>query len=254
MRKKIIAGNWKMNASRQQAQALLEGIKKGAAELTAVDILVFPPFVHIQNTEALLEGSSIHWGAQNLYIGDAGAFTGEVSGPMLKEYGCRYVLVGHSERRMLFHDDLPLVAAKFDAAQSAGLIPVLCVGETLEQREAQVTERIIQDQLASVISASSIKAFEKAIIAYEPVWAIGTGLTASPEQAQAVHHFIRSILSKYDTKLANSISILYGGSVKKDNAAGLFAMPDIDGALVGGASLDSDSFLSICREGAKCIN
>ncbi len=246
-RKKLIAGNWKMHGSRSQARLLVEAIQHGAKNLSAVDIAVFPSFVHLQAVEMLLAQSHIAWGAQNLYLGSAGAFTGEVSGPMLMEYGCRYVLVGHSERRAIFHEGLDLVAAKFTAAQQAGLEPILCVGETLAEREKGETENIIQQQLASVVESASIDAFRRAVIAYEPVWAIGTGLTATPEQAQQVHAFIRQQLAQYDVQVAESTRILYGGSVKADNAQGLFAMPDIDGGLVGGASLDAQSFLAICQ-------
>lgn len=243
----MVAGNWKMNGSRHEASALLESIKQGATAISPVDIVVLPSFVHLQLTGDILANTSIEWGAQNLYVGKSGAFTGEVSGPMLVDYGCRYVLVGHSERRALFHDDLASVAAKFRAAQDAGLCPILCVGETLAEREENKTEKVIAEQLESVIEAVTITAFQQAVIAYEPVWAIGTGLTATPEQAQSVHVFIRDQLKKQDIAIANAMQILYGGSVKADNAPGLFAMPDIDGALVGGASLDAKSFLAICQ-------
>ena len=247
MRKKIVAGNWKMNGSRREARALLETIKTGVDVLSPVNVIVFPSFVHLQQTEEILAESLVSWGAQNLYLGASGAFTGEISGPMLVDYGCQYVLVGHSERRQLFHEDVNLVAAKFKAAQQFGLEPVLCIGETLEQRTENQTENILKQQLASVIEAVSIDAFRHAVIAYEPVWAIGTGLTATPEQAQHAHAFIRDLLSQYSKEAADLMPILYGGSVKADNAKGLFAMPDIDGGLVGGASLDAKGFLAICE-------
>lgn len=247
MRRKVVAGNWKMHGSRSQVQSLLDGIKQGATAFTSSDIIVFPTFIHLPQTETLLAHSNIAWGAQNMYLGETGAFTGEVSAPMLVDYGCKYVLVGHSERRQLFHEDLDLVAAKFQAALQFGLQPILCIGETLAQREQGETWAVIQSQLNSVIEKSGIDAFEKAIIAYEPVWAIGTGLTATPAQAQEVHEFIRGELAKHKDSIANRTQILYGGSVKADNAAGLFAMPDIDGGLVGGASLDAKSFLAICQ-------
>jgi triosephosphate isomerase len=247
MRKKIVAGNWKMNGSRREARALLETIKSGVDMLSPVTVIVFPSFVHLQQTEEILAESMVSWGAQNLYLGASGAFTGEISGPMLVDYGCQYVLVGHSERRQLFHEDVNLVAAKFKAAQQFGLEPVLCIGETLEQRNENQTENILKQQLASVIEAVSIDAFRRAVIAYEPVWAIGTGLTATPEQAQQVHAFIRNLLSQYSKDAAEVMPILYGGSVKPDNAKALFAMPDIDGGLVGGASLDAKGFLAICE-------
>lgn len=247
MRKKMVAGNWKMNGSRREAHELLDAIKLGASPFSAIDIVVFPSFVHLQQTEEILADSLVAWGAQNFYLGSAGAFTGEVSCPMLADYGCHYVLVGHSERRILFHEDVNLVAAKFKAAQQFGLQPILCVGETLEQREAGQTQNIIKQQLASVIEAVSIDAFRHAVIAYEPVWAIGTGLTATPAQAQEVHAYIRNLLREYNPEVAEAVRILYGGSVKPDNAKGLFAMPDIDGGLVGGASLEAKGFLAICE-------
>jgi len=246
-RKPMVAGNWKMNGSRHDANTLIDAIKQGAKAFTAIDIAIFPSFIHIPLTEHLLENSAIAWGAQNMYLGTAGAFTGEVSGPMLKDYGCQYVLIGHSERRALFHEDLKIVAAKLKAALDAKLKPILCVGETLAEREASQTDKVIATQLQSAIDAVGIQAFSQIIVAYEPVWAIGTGLTATPEQAQTVHAFIRKIFAQHDVVIANSMRILYGGSVKADNATGLFAMADIDGALVGGASLDAKSFLAICH-------
>jgi triosephosphate isomerase len=247
MRKAIVAGNWKMNGSKTEASALIQSLKSGAAEMSAVEIAIFPPFVHIPLTQYLLKDSAITWGGQNLYLGNHGAFTGEVAGSMLVDYGCHYVLVGHSERRQLFKENLELVAAKFQAAIAANLAPILCIGETQSEREQQATEAVLTQQLESVFAQVSAADFQQAVIAYEPVWAIGTGLTATPEQAQAAHAFIRQLVAKHDVNLANSMRILYGGSVKADNASGLFAMPDIDGALVGGASLDPKSFLAICQ-------
>jgi triosephosphate isomerase len=203
--------------------------------------------VHLPLAEDLLNDTAIAWGAQNMYLGAAGAFTGEVSGAMLVDYGCQYVLIGHSERRALFHDDLTMVAAKLKAALEAKLKPILCLGETLAEREANQTEEVIRTQLQSAIDAVGIEAFSQIVVAYEPVWAIGTGLTATPEQAQSVHAFIRQIFAQHNVVVANSMRILYGGSVKADNATGLFGMADIDGALVGGASLDAKSFLAICQ-------
>lgn len=246
MRKKLVAGNWKMHGSRDEARTLAKGVKQGAVQYPEVDIVVIPSFVHLQEVEAILQESAVGLGAQNLYMGQSGAFTGEVSGPMLVDYGCRYVLVGHSERRSLFQEGLALVAAKFNAALAVGLEPILCVGETLAEREKGQTEAIIKQQLASVIESASIDTFRRATIAYEPVWAIGTGLTATPEQAQSVHAYIREQLAQFDVDIAQGVRILYGGSVKPDNAKGLFSMPDIDGGLVGGASLDAQSFLGIC--------
>ena len=252
MRKKMVAGNWKMHASRAEARSLIEAIQTGAKSLSDVDVVIIPSFVHLQQADELLKNSSVALGAQNMYLGNSGAFTGETSGPMLADYGCQYVLIGHSERRQLFHEKLDVIAAKFQAARASQLQPILCVGETLTEREEGKTEDIIHEQLASVIEAVSIGGFHQAVIAYEPVWAIGTGLTATPEQAQAVHVFIRQQLMKHNVEIAHAMRILYGGSVKAENAAGLFQMPDIDGALVGGASLDAKGFLAICQA-AECV-
>lgn len=247
MRRKIVAGNWKMHGSRDEAASLLRKIKEGAAAYSSISILVFPSFVHIPLAEDQLAGSVIEWGGQNLYLGKSGAFTGEISGPMLTDYGCQYVLVGHSERRSLFHEDSPLVAQKFKAAMESGLKPILCVGETEQQRKSGQTEAVIAEQLKAVLDLVGVDAFKSAVVAYEPVWAIGTGLTATPDQAQAVHSYIRELFRQYSLDVADTVRILYGGSVKADNAASLFAMPDIDGGLVGGASLDAQSFLAICQ-------
>jgi len=253
MRKPMVAGNWKMNGLKDQVIILLESLKQGTKNISHTDIVVLPTFVHLQWAQDLLNHSNIALGAQNLYVGTSGAFTGEVAGQMLSELGCRYVLVGHSERRAVFGEDLNTISAKFKSAQDAGLIPILCIGETSVEREKNKTDAIISEQLESVIEDLGIEAFKQAIVAYEPVWAIGTGLTASPEQAQAVHLFIREKIAQHDKSIANSLSILYGGSVKADNAAGLFAMPDIDGGLVGGASLDAKSFLAICQAAENSI-
>jgi triosephosphate isomerase len=242
-----------MNGSKTEAGALIQSLKTGAAELDAVEIAIFPPFVHIPLAQYLLKDSLIAWGGQNLYLGSHGAFTGEVSGSMLADYGCRYVLVGHSERRQLFHENLELVAAKFKAALAANLTPILCIGETQIEREQGSTEKVLTQQLESIFAVVSAADFQQAVIAYEPIWAIGTGLTATPEQAQAAHAFIRQLVGKQEVNLANSMRILYGGSVKADNASGLFAMPDIDGALVGGASLDANSFLAICQASSSSV-
>ena len=247
MRKPMVAGNWKMHGTRSQVSSLVTAIKLGAQALSDVDIVVFPSFVYLPTVESMLTDTPITWGAQNLYLGAGGAFTGEISGSMLVEFGCRYVLVGHSERRMQFCEDLTLIAAKFKSALAVKLQPILCVGETLTQRERGETEQVIQEQIESVIGSVGIEAFRHAVIAYEPIWAIGTGLTATPEQAQEVHAFIRRLIAEHNADIANMTHVLYGGSVKADNAPGLFAMPDIDGALVGGASLEAKSFLAICQ-------
>jgi triosephosphate isomerase len=253
MRKPLVAGNWKMHGSREMVAMLLAGIKQGAAGMTNIDIAVFPSFVYLSETENLLKNSPIVWGAQNNYPGLSGAFTGEIACAMLVEYGCKYVLVGHSERRTILHEDLPLINAKFQTTVAAQLIPILCVGETEAEHEKNQTETVITAQLEPVITAARNENFSEIVIAYEPVWAIGTGKTATPEQAQEVHAFIRQLLSTVNSALANRTRILYGGSVKADNAAGLFAMADIDGALVGGASLDAKGFLAICQAAATRI-
>lgn len=250
IRKPLIAGNWKMHGSQAQVQILLSGIIRGADSFaTSVEIVVMPTFVHLSLANQLLthaKTTPVLLGAQNLYTGSQGAFTGEVSGAMLKDVGCHYVLIGHSERRAIFHESLDLVAAKFKAAYDAGLKPILCVGETQKEREDQQTERVIREQLASVIEFAGINSFKQAVIAYEPVWAIGTGLTATPQQAEETHAFIRQYLKQNNVDIAETIRILYGGSMKADNAQALLAMPDIDGGLIGGASLSADSFLAIC--------
>jgi len=246
VRKPLIAGNWKMHGSLPQVDTLVQGITQGAKADPKIDILVLPTFIHLAQVHALLSHSPVMLGAQNLYLGQQGAFTGEVSGTMLKEVGCQFVLIGHSERRHLFHEDLALVAAKFKAALEAGLKPILCIGETQQEREQNQTETVIRSQLESVIQFAGISALQQAVIAYEPVWAIGTGLTATPEQAQTVHATIRGLIAQNNVDLADTIRILYGGSMKAENAASLLAMPDIDGGLIGGASLNAASFLAIC--------
>jgi len=244
-RRPLVAGNWKMHGSRAENTALLDGILS-QLNVTNVDVLVCPPAVYVAEVAAKLQGKGIAVGAQSLCAEAVGAFTGEVSAAMLKDVGCSYVLVGHSERRSLYAEDSALVARKFVAAQTQGLVPVLCVGETLQQREAGQTFAVITEQLDAAVKAAGIAAFAKAVVAYEPVWAIGTGLTATPEQAQEVHAFIRQSLAKLNADVATGVRILYGGSVKGSNAAELFAKADVDGGLVGGASLKADEFLKIC--------
>lgn len=253
MRKPLIAGNWKMHGSASQVKTLIEGIKQGAGAFADINILVIPTFVHLAQVKELIQHSAISMGAQNLYMGAQGAFTGEVSGPMLKEAGCQYVLIGHSERRSIFNEGLTVISTKFKAAIDAGLTPILCIGETREERERGDTEKVIREQLESVIQFAGIDVFRQAVIAYEPVWAIGTGLTATPDQAQAVHAFIRHLLAQINVDIAKTICILYGGSMKPENAVSLLAMPDIDGGLIGGASLDAASFLAICRAASESL-
>jgi triosephosphate isomerase len=248
MRKNLVAGNWKMNGSLAANEVLLNGVKSG---LNGVDAVVCVPFPYLAQTQAMLSGSTIAWGAQNLSDQSSGAYTGEVSAAMLLDFGCKYVIVGHSERRSLYAESDELVAKKYSVAQAAGLIPILCVGELLVEREAGVTEQVVSRQLDAVIAAAGVASLSNAIIAYEPVWAIGTGKTASPEQAQAVHAYIRNQIAKLDADIAAGLVIQYGGSVKASNAAELMAQPDIDGGLIGGASLQVDEFVAICKAAAK---
>jgi triosephosphate isomerase len=248
MRKKLVAGNWKMHGSLAENAALLDAIKPA---LAGIDAAVCVPFPYLAQVQAALAGSSIAWGAQNLSEQAKGAFTGEVSASMLLDFGCRYVIVGHSERRSLYGEHDEVVAKKYVAAQAAGLVPILCVGESLQEREAGVTETVVARQLDAVIAAAGVASLARAVVAYEPVWAIGTGKTATPEQAQAVHAFIRGKIAVLDAGVAEGLVIQYGGSVKAANAAKLMAQPDIDGGLIGGASLIAEEFIAICRAAAK---
>jgi triosephosphate isomerase len=249
-RRYLIAGNWKMNGSLAANAELLNGLLARGEDFPDIDLLVCPPAVYLESTGRQLQDGAVLLGAQNLCDQrQPGAFTGEILGAMLAELGCRYVIVGHSERRALYGEDDAVVARKFAAAQAAGLLPILCVGETLHERESGSTEAVLDRQLGAVLDACGADAFEHAVIAYEPVWAIGTGRTATPEQAQATHAFLRRQLAVRDAKIANSTRILYGGSVKADNAAALLAGADVDGGLIGGASLKSAEFLAICAAG-----
>ena len=249
MRRKLIAGNWKMHGALAQNEALLRAVMAGMAGLTGVDCAVCVPFPYLAQAQQLLRASPVQWGAQDMHPLDRGAYTGEVSAPMLCDFGCHYVIVGHSERRSLYGESSQLVAEKFAAAQKSGLLPILCIGETLEQRETGATETVVAEQLDAVTRSLGVQVLRNAVVAYEPVWAIGTGMTATPEQAQAVHAFIRQRVAAQDATVAAGLCILYGGSVKGSNAAELFAMQDIDGGLIGGASLQADEFLAICRAG-----
>jgi len=246
MRRSLIMGNWKMNTSREEgvqlAKALAEGLNAGSQE-----VAVCVPFVYISDIRSALAGSTIAVGAQNVADQASGAYTGEVSASMLADCAVKYALVGHSERRSYYGDTNQSVANRFVQAQKQNIIPVLCVGETLEEREQDRTFQVVDEQLDAVIDAAGIDAFDNAVIAYEPVWAIGTGKTASDEQAQEVHQYIRQRIAERSAAIAEKVQILYGGSVKPDNAKALFAMPDIDGGLVGGASLDAKGFLQICH-------
>jgi triosephosphate isomerase len=254
MREFLVAGNWKMNGSSEANKALLEGIVAGVPAGQGFRLLVCPPFPYLADVVATVSGSAVSVGAQNVSEHEKGAFTGEVSPGMLKDIGCDYVIVGHSERRAIYGESSFQVAAKFQAAQAAGLTPILCVGETLEEREAGSTESVVGYQLGAVLDAAGIGAFAGAVVAYEPVWAIGTGKTATPEQAQDVHRFIRNTLGERDAGIAEGLQLLYGGSMKGENAAGLLSMQDIDGGLIGGASLKADDFLAIAEAAAQCAD
>jgi len=245
MRKILVAGNWKMHGSKPMVRSLLEGLLAGSSADAKADLAVFPPFPYLSLTESILSGTHIRWGGQTLNPNAKGAHTGETSGSMLVDMGCSYVLVGHSERRSIYNESDKDVALRFKAALDAGLQPVLCVGETLEEREEEQTEAVVARQLDAVITQVGIEAFARATVAYEPVWAIGTGLTATPQQAQSVHAFIRDKMTALNVIIADQLRILYGGSVKGSNAAELFAQSDIDGGLVGGASLTAEDFLAI---------
>ncbi|MBS0588337.1 MAG: triose-phosphate isomerase [Proteobacteria bacterium] len=247
MRGKMVAGNWKMHGSLNENKQLLDAVIAGLNELNEARFVVCAPYPYLSSVQNALQSTNIAWGAQNVSQFEKGAYTGEVSTSMLRDFGCRYVIVGHSERRALFGENNFIVAEKYLAAQRAGITPILCVGETLEQREAEITEQVIEEQLAAVIELTGVESLNKSVIAYEPVWAIGTGKTASPQQAQDVHAFIRSSIAKKNAAIAKDLVILYGGSVKANNASDLFAMPDIDGGLIGGASLIATEFVSICR-------
>lgn len=246
MRRKLVAANWKMNGDKATNDALLSAFAQNI-DTAAIDAVVFPPALYIAQLADKLSGTDIAYGTQNIHHADKGAFTGELSLSMVKEFGCRYVLVGHSERRELFGEDDNLIAAKIDAALQAGVTPMLCVGETLSQRDSGKTEAVVGGQIKAVLEKVGIEAFEHVVIAYEPVWAIGTGRTATPDQAQGVHGFIRGLLAESNDSVARKCRVLYGGSVKAASALELFQQPDIDGGLVGGASLLADEFVAICQ-------
>jgi triosephosphate isomerase len=245
----VVAGNWKMHGTRAENARLVDALIE-ASDQGACDVVVCPPYVYLWEIGRQVKDSPIGLGAQNVCAEAPGAFTGEVSAGMLKDVGCTYAIVGHSERRLLYREDDTLVARKFVAAQGSGLVPILCVGETLDERERAVTEEVVARQLDAVLAVAGVAAFARAIVAYEPVWAIGTGKNATPEQAQAVHAFIRTRIAGRDATIANGLRLLYGGSVKAANAAELFDQPDVDGGLVGGASLKADEFVRICAAAA----
>ena len=252
MRKPFICGNWKMNTDRAEGVALAKATAAAAAKTTGVEVGVCPPACYLEAVVAAAKGTPLVVGGQNMHFETSGAFTGEVSGPMLKDLGCTYVILGHSERRHVFGEPDEMISKKVHAALAAGLVPILCVGETVEERKSNQTEAVVRRHVERGLAGLAKAQARQAVIAYEPVWAIGTGLTATPEQAQAVHAFVRGLLAElYGADLAQAVRIQYGGSVKPDSTKDLMAQADIDGALVGGASLKAESFGAIVAEGAK---
>ena len=246
MRQYLVAGNWKMHGSKEAVAALVEGVTAGTDQAISAEVALCPPFVFLSQVGEMISESRVVLGAQNVSEYDKGAYTGEVSGQMLIDFGCTYAIVGHSERRAIYRESDDQVANKFQRARTEGLRPILCVGETLEERESNQTQNVIARQLGAVLDTLAAGGLDDAVIAYEPVWAIGTGKTATPEMANDVHKFIRERLHQHSSAAASRTRILYGGSVKSSNAQALFAMPDIDGGLIGGASLQADEFLAIC--------
>lgn len=247
MRQPMIAGNWKMNGSSASVKELIAGIKAGMASVNKAAVVVCPPALYIPQVMADIKGSKIQCGSQNICDQDKGAFTGELAGSMLKDLGCEFAIIGHSERRSLYGESDELIAKRFAAARRAGIKPIFCIGETLAEREKGITNEVCARQIDAVIALEGVKALADGVLAYEPVWAIGTGKTASPQQAQEVHAFIRGKIAKLDKAVAEKLQILYGGSMNAANAAELLAQPDIDGGLIGGASLKAEDFLAICR-------
>jgi len=254
VRKPLVAANWKMNGSSESNQLLLDGILAKADTFSTIDVALFPPAVYLQQVQQALSDTNIFWGTQNLSQFRSGAYTGEISATMLRDFGCQYVLIGHSERRCLYAElDLDqrfldrIIAEKYEIAVKEGITPIICIGESPEEHAAGRTEEVVAQLLDTVIAYRGVAGLAQTVLAYEPVWAIVTGRTATPEWAQDVHSFMRQRVAKHDANIAASIRILYGGSVKGNNAAPLFAQPDIDGGLVGGASLDAEEFIKICQ-------
>ena len=247
MRRRLVAGNWKMHGNRSANAALLDAMLAGIAGSGEAECAVCVPYPYLAQVAERLRGTPVGWGAQDASEHAQGAYTGEVSAAMLAEFGCRYVIVGHSERRQLHGETDAQVAAKFRAVQSAGMTPILCVGETLAERDAGDTENVVARQLEAVLAVVAARGFANAVLAYEPVWAIGTGRNATPGQARDVHAFLRARIAREDAAIAQGLRILYGGSVKAANAAALFAMEELDGGLIGGASLVAQEFLAIAR-------
>ena len=246
MRQAMVAGNWKMNGSSESVSELMSGINQGVGSVSA-EVVVCPPFVYVPTVADSVANSDVKLGAQNLCEQDSGAFTGEVSGSMLSDIGCEYVIIGHSERRAMYGESDAVTAVKYAAALKNNLKPIFCIGETLEEREEGITEDVVGRQINAILDTAGVASLANAVLAYEPVWAIGTGKTASPEQAQEVHAFIRTKISNLDSTIADGLRILYGGSMNPANAEDLCSQADIDGGLIGGASLKSEDFLVICN-------
>jgi len=249
MRTPLVAGNWKMNGSRESVKELIAGVVEGAKTLNGVEVAVCPSTIHIADVTAVAAGSNVGVGSQDVCTELKGAFTGETSIDMIKDFGCQYAIIGHSERRTIYGETDEMVADKFAVVKNAGIIPLFCIGETLEEREANITEQVCARQIDAVFAKEGDQAFADSVIAYEPVWAIGTGKTASPEQAQAVHAFIRQHIAEHDADIAEKVQILYGGSMNPANAKELIGQADIDGGLIGGASLKTEDFLAVCQAG-----
>ena len=247
MRQVLVAGNWKMNGSRESIRSLLDGVKAGMGDVNSAEVAVCAPAIYIPLVEELLGGSAVSWGGEDLSVHESGAYTGEIAASMLNDFHCKYVIIGHSERRTYHNESDELVADKYEAAMNAGLVPIFCIGETLDEREQGITNEVVARQVDAVINKLGVAALARGVIAYEPVWAIGTGKTATPEQAQEVHAFIRSRIAASDAAVAEGVQILYGGSMNAGNASELLAQADIDGGLIGGASLKADDFLAIAK-------
>ncbi len=247
MRRKLVVANWKMHGNLERNRLLLQEIVAGVQGLHNADFAVCVPHPYLFQAQQMLAATNVAWGAQNVHQAEQGAYTGAVSAWMVADFGCTYAIIGHSERRGQFRETNECAARSMKLAIKAGLVPIYCMGETLDEYEAGVTEAVVASQLDGVLNIVGIKLFSKVVFAYEPVWAIGTGRTASPGQAQAVHEFIRARIAKHDLEVAAGLRILYGGSVKPANAAQLLVMPDIDGGLIGSASLAADEFVAICR-------
>jgi triosephosphate isomerase len=251
MRRKLVVGNWKMNGNKAKNKSLLEGVVAGVHDLRNADYVVCVPYPYLSQVQSLLQSTNVAWGAQNLCATEDGALTGAVSPDMLVDYGCTHVIIGHSERRIRFHETDDTAATRFNVALKAGLTPIFCMGESREERESDWTEYVVGRQLDSIIRRYGADFLAKAVLAYEPLWAVGTGMPATPEQAQEVHSFIRGRITRCNAEVAENVRILYGGSVQPTNASALFAMPDIDGGLVGRCSLETKAFVDICKAASQ---